>query len=85
MGQPPKEGIESAYSFYVPLKLNTEEAKWFKSGTVLTIQGEVGFEDCLRKNEVDWFGGLYKFSPNVFDSLQPLGLMPEHKTENADH
>lgn len=81
---PSKEGKESAYPFYIPLKLNTEEAARFKGGTVLTIHGEIGFEDCLRKNEVDWFGGLYKFSPNVFEYLQPLGLVPEHETENAD-
>jgi hypothetical protein len=81
---PPSKGKESAYPFYIPLKLNTEQAKLFKSGTVLTIHGEVGFEDCLRKNQVDEFGGLYKFSPNVFEYLQPLGLVPEHKTENAE-
>jgi hypothetical protein len=82
---PPSKGKESAYPFYVPLRLNTEHVELFKKGTVLTIQGEVGFEDCLRKNQVDEFGGLYKFSPNVFEYMQPMGLVPEHKTENADY
>jgi hypothetical protein len=82
---PPSKGKESAYPFYVPLKLDAEHAELFANGTILTIHGEVGFEDCLRKNQVDEFGGLYKFSANVFEYMQPLGLVPEHKTANADH
>ena len=78
---PSGEARHSAYPFYVAMKLSGIEAEWFKMGTVLTVNGEVTFKDCLQKTDVQWFGGLYKWGVDLFEYLEPLGIVPDQHTE----
>jgi hypothetical protein len=79
---PPKGG-EKIYPFYITVNASDILPDWVK-GTVLTINGEIAFVDCLNENRVQQFGGLYACSASGFEYLRPLGLAPDRKTEKAD-
>ncbi len=75
----------NAYPFYIPMKLEDDaEAERFKRGTILTINGEVTFEDCLQKTCVQRFSGLYACGPGRFEYLEPLGIVPDQQKERDD-
>ena len=78
---PSREGRKSAYPFYVAMKPQGKEVDWFMKGTVLTINGEVTFRDCLQKTRVQDFGGLYECNMKALKYMKPLGLVPDRNTE----
>jgi hypothetical protein len=57
-------------------------ARYLRGEIILTINGEITFEDCLRNVDTQYFGGLYRASPpDIFQYIQPVGLIPDHHTE----
>jgi hypothetical protein len=71
---------DNTYPFYFVLKSADIGTDWRK-GTILTINGEISFEDCLRKSCIQDFGGLYACSANGFQYIKPLGIVPDQKKE----
>jgi len=76
------------YAFYVPTQSITKEA--FKSGTVLTINGEITFRNRLGKAQNDYFGGVYRCGQidsgqkGIFQYLEALGIVPERTNEKEN-
>jgi hypothetical protein len=59
-----------------------EMARFMRGETVLTINGEVTFKDCLRNVDIQQFGGLYRAGPpDTFEYIKPIGLVPDHQIE----
>lgn len=73
------------YAFYIPTQSVTQE--WFRRGTVVTINGEVTFKNCLGRTQTDYFGGLYRCGQinskqeGIFRYLEALGIVPERTKE----
>jgi hypothetical protein len=80
---PKGNGRSSVYPFYVRTK--EIEKLGFGGGTVVTVNGEVTFRDCLKDLHIDWFGGLYKCAPEYLVYLKPAGLVPDQKKEKHPH
>jgi len=76
------------YAFYVPTQSITEE--WFRKGTVVTINGEITFKNCLGVVQTDHFGGLYRCGQidggqqGMFKYMEALGIVPERKHEREN-
>jgi hypothetical protein len=82
---PPRQKTKSeGYPFYVSMNLKKAEMEWIKNGTIVTINGEIGFLDCLQRPDSDYFGGLYRVKEQVFEYLEPVGIKPDHTTEHHD-
>jgi len=84
----PQEKTRTArYAFYVPTQSITEE--WFRSGTVVTVNGEITFKSCLGKMQTDYFGGLYRCGQidggqeGMFTYMESLGITPERREEHV--
>ena len=78
---PPKGNDRiNTYPFYIPMKLEGVDIDWVR-GTVLTINGEITFRDCLGDTQIQDFGGLYACSANGFDKIKPLGIVPDQSKE----
>jgi hypothetical protein len=82
---PQQKSRTSHYGFFVPTQSITKE--WFKSGTVVTINGEITFKSCLGKIQTDYFGGLYRCGQiddgpeGMFIFTESLGIVPERTEE----
>jgi hypothetical protein len=76
------------YAFYVPTQSITEEQ--FRQGTVLTINGEVTFKNCLGRTQTGYFGGIYRCGQidskqeGIFQYLEALGIVPERTNEKEN-
>lgn len=76
------------YAFYVPTQSITKEG--FTRGTVLTINGEITFRNCLGRTKLDYFGGLYRCGQidskqkGIFQYLEALGMVPERTNEKEN-
>jgi hypothetical protein len=80
---PPSGQKKSPHYFYAVRKCGNADVKAFKGGTVYTINGVIYFVDCLGKDQVQGFGGLYACAPTKFEWLEPLGTIPDHEVEHA--
>jgi hypothetical protein len=80
-----QESRSKRYAFYVPTQFITEER--FRQGTVVTINGEVTFKNCLGRTQTGYFGGLYRCGQinskqeGIFRYLEALGIVPERTKE----
>jgi hypothetical protein len=74
---PRKESDSNAYSFYVPAQTIKKER--FEKGTVVTVNGQITFRDCLGKVRTDYFGGLYRCGQEGFVKINQLGIVPDRK------
>ncbi len=75
-------GVDSkrrGYTFYAEVDVDKET--YFDRGVILTINGEITFEDCMDKQQTQWFMGLYRCEADgKFFLMEPLGIVPQ-KTE----
>ncbi len=82
---PPRRKTKSeGYPFYISMNLKEAEMEWVKNGTIVTINGEIGFVDCLQRPDSDYFGGLYRVKEQLFEYLEPVGMKPDHTTEHYE-
>lgn len=76
---PTRNGKSSAYAFYAPVLVNGG-AKWLNHGAIVTVNGDVFFRDCMNREQVQYFGGLYRCTRGEFVYLKPLGIVPTTAT-----
>jgi hypothetical protein len=81
---PNQSGKSGSYPFYIEVNLGDYLGENWFHGTILTINGDIHFEDCLGRKETQWFGGLYRFGPDNFSYLKPLGIEPDRTKENRN-
>jgi hypothetical protein len=58
---PPSKKKSSGYFFYAPIAKMKKE--WYESTSLLTVYGEITFEDCMDSTRVQEFSGLYESRP----------------------
>jgi len=79
---PAREG-EKGYPFFTPMPVNNEQRRLIHAGyeMVFTVNGEVHYRDCLGDEQIQWFGGLYKSIQGKLTYMRPMGIAPDHHTE----
>jgi hypothetical protein len=72
---PRKESESNRYPFYIPVESITKEL--FTRGTVVTLNGQITFIDCMGDRRQEYFGGLYRCSEGSIEKIEVLGMVPE--------
>ncbi|WP_263377303.1 hypothetical protein [Granulicella paludicola] len=70
-----KESESSRYPFYVPTQMPSEEQ--ISAGTVLTLNGQITFIDCLGEKRCQAFGGLYACRIGYVEKMSASGIVPD--------
>lgn len=78
---PRRESESNRCSFYIPVQSISEE--WFRTGTVVTINGHVTFIDCMNQRRAEYFGGLYECGPGKIEKITILGMVPDRAVEDG--
>ena len=76
---PQQDSPIKRYPFYVPTQSITKIE--IENGTLVTINGEITFKNCLGKIQTDYFGGFYRCEGDTFRYLKATGLVPERTEE----
>lgn len=81
----PYQKGKAKYFFYAVLKGAKDRIEEFEKGSAIyTINGEVSYIDCLRRNRTQGFHGLYRASADVFECLEPYGTVPTYEKRMED-
>ena len=74
-----------SYPFFLDMTMPEIPIGWEQHGTVITVNGELTFVDCLQRIRTQQFGGLYRCGPAAFEYLKPSGIIAQHAQEYGPH